>query len=71
MVHILTFVSCICSLEYIERKMSSPVHLRVVFDGDDARKLTLMPGIPASVDQLNLEIKTVFGLQYKDADFGN
>lgn len=43
--------------------MSSPVRLRVVFDGDDARKLTLMTGIPASVDQLIREIKTVFGLK--------
>ncbi|XP_041798790.1 uncharacterized protein LOC121627424 [Chelmon rostratus] len=57
--------------------MSSPVHLRVVFGGDDARKLSLMSGIPASVDQLVHEIKTAFGLvqqfrlQYKDADFGN
>lgn len=57
--------------------MSSPVHLRVVFAGDDARKLTLLSGIPASVDQLVLEIKTVFGLkqqfrlQYQDSDFGN
>ncbi|KAI3357110.1 hypothetical protein L3Q82_015579 [Scortum barcoo] len=57
--------------------MSSPIHLRVVFGGDDARKLTLMSGIPTSVDQLVLEIKTAFGLtqqfrlQYKDADFGN
>lgn len=57
--------------------MSSPVHLRVVFGGDDARKLSLMSGIPASVDQLVLEIKTASGLvqqfrlQYKDADFGN
>lgn len=52
--------------------MSGPVHLRVVFGGDDARKLSLM-----SVDQLVLEIKAAFGivqqfrLQYKDADFGN
>jgi len=57
--------------------MSSPIHLRIVFSGDDARKLTLMSGMPASVDHLVLEIKTVFGLseqfrlQYKDADFGN
>ncbi|XP_058500363.1 uncharacterized protein LOC131469446 [Solea solea] len=57
--------------------MSNPVHLRVVLGGDDARKLSLMSGIPASVDQLVHEIKTAFGLvqqfrlQYKDADFGN
>ncbi|KAG7504367.1 hypothetical protein JOB18_007322 [Solea senegalensis] len=38
--------------------MSNPVHLRVVLGGDDARKLSLMSGIPASVDQLVHEIKT-------------
>ncbi len=58
--------------------MSSPVILRIVFGGDDdARKLTLKTGIPKSVDDLFLEIMTVFGvkqkfrLQYKDKDFGN
>ncbi|XP_016430365.1 uncharacterized protein LOC107757411 [Sinocyclocheilus rhinocerous] len=58
--------------------MSSPVILRIVFGGDDdARKLTLKTGIPKSVDDLVLEIMTVFGvnqkfrLQYKDKDFGN
>lgn len=57
--------------------MSSSIHLRIVFGGDDARKLTLASGMPASVDQLVHEIKTVFGLteqfrlQYKDIDFGN
>lgn len=57
--------------------MSSPIHLRVIFGIDDARKLTLMSGIPESVEQLVLDIKTLFGveqqfrLQFKDADFGN
>ncbi|XP_034082371.1 sterile alpha motif domain-containing protein 3-like isoform X2 [Gymnodraco acuticeps] len=57
--------------------MSCPVHLRVVLGVDDARKLTLKSGMPSSVDQLVLEIKTYFGLeqqfrlQYKDLDFGN
>ncbi|XP_073803642.1 uncharacterized protein [Danio rerio] len=58
--------------------MSSPVNLRIVFGGDeDARKLALKTGIPKSVDELVLEIMTVFGvkqkfrLQYKDKDFGN
>lgn len=58
--------------------MSSPVILRIVFGGDDdARKLTLKTGISKSVDDLVLEIMTVFGvkkkfrLQYKDKDFGN
>lgn len=61
----------------IKSRMSSPAHLRVVFGGDDAKKLRLMSGIPTSMDQLVLEIKTAFGLvqqfrlQYKDADFGN
>ncbi|XP_074528600.1 uncharacterized protein LOC141791837 [Halichoeres trimaculatus] len=57
--------------------MSGPAYLRIVCGGDDARKLTLMSGIPSSVDQLVLEIKTAFGLtqpfrlQYKDTDFDN
>ena len=58
--------------------MSSPVNLRILFGGDDdSRKRTLKSGIPTSVDELLLEIKTVFGLkeqfrlQYKDVDFGN
>lgn len=61
----------------IHLKMSSPVYLRILFSGDDARKLTLMSGTPASVDELVTEIKTAFGLkqlfrlQYKDCDFGN
>jgi len=58
--------------------MSSPAILRIVFGGDDdARKLALKTGIPKSLDDLVLEIMTVFGvkqkfrLQYKDKDFGN
>lgn len=57
--------------------MSNPIYLRVDLGGDGARKLSLMSGMPASVDQLASEIKTAFGLvrqfrlQYKDADFGN
>lgn len=57
--------------------MSSPVHLRVVFSEDDARKLSLMSGILASVVQLVHKMKTAFELvqqfrlQYKDPDFGN
>lgn len=57
--------------------MSSPVHLRIIFGDDDARKRTFTSGMPASVDQLVCEIKTAFGLteqfrlQYKDADFGD
>lgn len=42
--------------------MANPVQLRVVFASDDARKLRLISGIPASVEQLVNEIKTAFGL---------
>ncbi len=68
------------SFSLLENKiqMLSLVILRIVFGGDDdARKLTLKTGIPKSVDDLFLEIMTVFGvkqkfrLQYKDKDFGN
>ena len=57
--------------------MSCPVNLRILFGGDDdSRKLTLT-SIPASVEELVLEIKTAFGLreefrvQYRDVEFGN
>ncbi|XP_071403280.1 uncharacterized protein [Centroberyx affinis] len=58
--------------------MAGPVSFRVLFGGeDDARKLIIESGIPTSVDELALEIKTFFGvteqfrLQYKDVEFGN
>lgn len=58
--------------------MAGPVSFRVLFGGeDDARKLIIQSGMPTSVDELVLEIKTFFGvteqfrLQYKDVDFGN
>lgn len=57
--------------------MACPVSLRIFFNEDDARKITLTSGLPNSVEDLVSEIKTIFGLsqqfrlQYKDADFGN
>lgn len=57
--------------------MACPVSLRIFFNEDDARKITLTSGLPNSVEDLVSEIKTIFGLsqqfrlQYRDADFGN
>ncbi|KAM7405402.1 hypothetical protein PAMP_012667 [Pampus punctatissimus] len=57
--------------------MACPVSLRIFFNEDDARKITLTSGLPNSVEDLVSEIKTNFGLsqqfrlQYRDADFGN
>lgn len=58
--------------------MAGHVTLRILVGGDhDPRKLTLEAGIPETVDELYLKIKTIFGLdkpfrlQYQDKDFGN
>lgn len=58
--------------------MAGPVTLRVVFEENDARKLILQSGMPASLEDLTIEIKTFFGLddvafriQYMDVDFDN
>lgn len=55
--------------------MAGRVTFRVIFGGeDDARKLTIESGIPSTVEDLELEIKTFFQvteqfrLQYKDKD---
>lgn len=56
--------------------MAHPVAIRIIFgDETDSRKLSLMSGIPDTVEELNSLIKTVFRLnedfrlQYMDADF--
>ncbi|KAL2089328.1 hypothetical protein ACEWY4_014016 [Coilia grayii] len=57
--------------------MACPVSLRIFFNEDDARKITLAPGLPNTLEDLVSEIKTIFGLsqpfrlQYRDSDFGN
>lgn len=56
--------------------MASPAVLRIIFgDASDSRKLHLPYGIPASVEELHVLIKTFFQLkedfriQYMDSDF--
>lgn len=56
--------------------MAGPAVLWVIFgDGSDSRKLHLVSGIPETVDQLHLLVKTCFQLhedfclQYMDSDF--
>lgn len=58
--------------------MANPVVLRILFgDESDSRKLTLASGIPATVEELQTTIQTVFQvkddfrLQYMDIDFND
>lgn len=58
--------------------MAGPVTLLFIFEENDARKLILPSGMPASLEDLTFEIKTFFGLadaefrlQYMDVDFDN
>lgn len=58
--------------------MARQVTFRVLFGGeDDARKIPIESGVPRTVTDLALQIKTFFGvteqfrLQYRDTDFDN
>lgn len=53
------------------------VHLRVILEEHDIRKLTLPTGIPNTVEDLvavvgeSFQLQGEFGLLYEDKDFGN
>lgn len=57
--------------------MAVPVKLRVVFGANNAEKMTIVTGMPTTVEDLSYEIKRQFDiegdirLQYMDSDFDN